>query len=1252
MARTAPVPNFPAIPGMNPGLFVLGGGGAGGGSGAGRGKGKGGKQRAGGKNGGADAKGGGKGAPDPKKYPKCGTASHPVDVATGRAFTHPILVMELGGPLPLRIERSWSSSASHIDVGLGWGWAWSLGWRLEVRRRSLHVWTDLGTRISLEDGPDVGQEIIADFGVLVRREAWGYRVDTNDDRLYLFAEQLDEQTWALTSIIDRNGNQIRLTYQGGKLTEVQDSAGRVLRIRRTPGDHIASIEHRNAVSGGQWIAFETYDYDEHGNMVRATDADGFCARYGYDPEHRLTSDTDRSGLRFQFRYDEEGRCVESWGDYPGWPDPSLDAEVPAMLASGKHPAKGIHHCVFEYLGELTHVIDSTFVRTYEVNEFGLLLNAHDAGPAPARAEYDERGFLTAEEGPDGGVELFERDARGNLLKYTSAIGHVTTITRDERCLPLAIEDPLGGVTRMERDAAGNTVRLTNPLGEVTSFRYDGRGLLVERIEPNGAVSNFEYDEHGNLVRGTQPDGAVWQLRYDYLGRLTSRTDPLGAETRYAYSARGDRTAEFDAAGLVTRCRYDGERHLIAVQDAAGHVTELTWGGYHKLCERRDANGGSVRLFYNREGELTRVRNERGEEHRFTYDIYGRLIGERTFDGRIFSYRLDAAGRPVRVVQGDRDAAEGAPDLARIDVTYDLAGNIVERAFAGSKETFVHDALGNVIEMHSDGASVVFERDALGRVVREVQTSRGESIELRTRFDAIGRRVERRTSLGHVEEVTRDLLGTRVSTRLDGDTVLEHVADPLGREVVRRLPHGGRIETTFDRLGHVTQRRAAGAPGPRRRRPGEPAWIGSEDDGTTTLLAYKYDPLGEVTARHDSARGTVEYRYDPAGQLVAAISDGARREALRYDAAGNVHEGDGAPAREYTPGNHLLRKSDTAYRWDSHGRLIEKREPGPAGEDRVWRYEWSEAGLLSAAERSDGLRVELEYDAIARRTRKRVLVREKGAGALRLTRDVRFVWDDDVLVHELTRDLRAAAERAGDPVVEVRTYCFEDDSWAPAAHRVSGGEWVHYLTDAVGAPERLIDAEGSVKADLVRRPFSIEEVAGDKVKTPLRFAGQYEDVETSLCYNRYRYYDPAAGRFISADPAGLDGGLNVFAVEGSTTSHIDPLGLWSQKDVTALQTGPNNTVVTVKSKKEADELLKEAFPGYQKVNGVGHQEPSGARKKRKMDRFKKGGAYHKDYAVSKKTGRVCGHEAGNPHGAHPHINIKRTDGVKVEIRVVP
>ncbi|WP_162130813.1 RHS repeat-associated core domain-containing protein, partial [Variovorax sp. CF313] len=60
--------------------------------------------------------------------------------------------------------------------------------------------------------------------------------------------------------------------------------------------------------------------------------------------------------------------------------------------------------------------------------------------------------------------------------------------------------------------------------------------------------------------------------------------------------------------------------------------------------------------------------------------------------------------------------------------------------------------------------------------------------------------------------------------------------------------------------------------------------------------------------------------------------------------------------------------------------------------------------------------------------------------------------------------------------------------------------------------------------------------------PIRFQGQYWDEETGLHYNRYRYYDPFGGRFVSKDPIGVKGGFNAHAYGINPVEWIDPLGL--------------------------------------------------------------------------------------------------------------
>ncbi len=58
-------------------------------------------------------------------------------------------------------------------------------------------------------------------------------------------------------------------------------------------------------------------------------------------------------------------------------------------------------------------------------------------------------------------------------------------------------------------------------------------------------------------------------------------------------------------------------------------------------------------------------------------------------------------------------------------------------------------------------------------------------------------------------------------------------------------------------------------------------------------------------------------------------------------------------------------------------------------------------------------------------------------------------------------------------------------------------------------------------------------------------GQQLDLETGLHYNRFRYYDPGSGRYVTQDPIGLGGGLNKFLYPVNPISWVDPLGLKSR-----------------------------------------------------------------------------------------------------------
>ncbi|NLE85191.1 MAG: RHS repeat protein, partial [Myxococcales bacterium] len=1045
MPRTAPAPNMVAIPGMNPGTFVAGGGGDGGGGSGGKGGGRGRGGAGGGSSGREDARGGGKEAPDPSRYPVCGSKSHPVDVVTGRAYTHPIEDFSLGGPLPLVFRRVCSSKIYNRDLGLGPSWAHTLGWRLKVDRRAVRVFTEQGTVLDMPI-PRPGETVTGPWGWRLRRDSdrqWS--LDTDEAGLWRHFHAVDgELPWCfLTAIEDRNHNRIELGYHQQQLTTVQDSAGRLIQVRC---DAQGRLESMTAVVEGAAYPLVSYRYDDRGCLVEVIDADGFASRYEYDERGRMIRDTDRTGLAFHFVYDQSGRCVESWGAYPGRKDPSLVDDVPDVLADGVTPAKGVHHCVFEYWPDGgSQVCDSTTSSLFEGNARGTVEQWCD-GPNVWNYSYDDEGFLVRQEDPMGGITQFERDERGRLLAVTDPLGRRTQVRRDASGLPVHVVDPEGAETRVSRDLRGNIETIQDAAEGLTSFRRDERGLIVEARHANGGVSSFTYDAAGNLISRRDPSGAEWRYAYDALGRRTAVIDPLGAETRYRYSARGDLTELRDASGGVTRYTYDGERRVTEIVDPGGRTTRFEWGGYHRLCARTDANGNTVRLGYNREGELVQVVNEQGQVHQFEYDLTGRLIGEQTFDGRRLHYRLDGCGRPVRL------SSPSSPQA--VEYEYDLAGQLIRRIFpADGPEEFSYDGRGALVSAKNAAGEFRFERDAVGRVIREVQVLAPELLDpelgdaeltLTATYDALGNRKSRQTSLGHSEAIERDLSGRRTRTVLDGSVELSHQSDLLGREIVRELPGGAALQSEFDALGRLTARRIQAPGHALARAAGEPEWL--TDPGTLTYgKRYEYDRSSELVAVWDRHRGPTRYEYDRVGQLLASLpsndnteatSSGApppasapapaSEERFSYDAAGNLYD---AAGREYDAGNQLLRRGNVDYCWNADGQLWEKHRHTPFGVE-VTRYLWNDAGQLRTVELPDGRTVSFAYDPFARRVHKRVEAPPDREGRRAVLDTTRFFWDGQRLVHELTR--RSRPDHAGAAPRVAATTAAQGDPFAGIA----------------------------------------------------------------------------------------------------------------------------------------------------------------------------------------------------------------------------
>jgi RHS repeat-associated protein len=102
---------------------------------------------------------------------------------------------------------------------------------------------------------------------------------------------------------------------------------------------------------------------------------------------------------------------------------------------------------------------------------------------------------------------------------------------------------------------------------------------------------------------------------------------------------------------------------------------------------------------------------------------------------------------------------------------------------------------------------------------------------------------------------------------------------------------------------------------------------------------------------------------------------------------------------------------------------------------------------------------------------------------------------------------------------------------------------YYITDHLGTPQKVVDGNGGIVWSGDYRPFGEVSSGVSKIQNAFRFPGQYHDQETGLHYNYHRYYQPRMGRYLTPDPMGQDGGINLYSyVENNPINGTDPLGM--------------------------------------------------------------------------------------------------------------
>jgi RHS repeat-associated protein len=1031
----------------------------------------------------------------------CKMGFEPVDLITGRV-NYEYTDFELPGPIPIKWTRNWDSDSS-IKGPLGHGVQLSYD-------RCVQIWPEEEClTVTLSDGRQTVFPLLhpgEDYyhpqeKIVLHRKQNGHFIleDYNESLYFHFNHETKPGAWRLSLIENYSGNRIQLHYSGGNLSAITDSAGRQLLFQLDKQHRITEVKvkHRD-----QEQILATYDYNDTGDLVRIADALNQVVEIEYR-YHLMIKKTDRNGQSFYWEYDSKKRCIHTWGDE-------------GVLEGYIQYRKG-YNIITNSLGENT---------IYYFDENNLCVQETDHYGNHRYTQYTEDFNLYREIDEQGDIIGYTYDEKSRLKEKILPDGSTAQFHYNDYNQPVIIINPDGSSQTFGYDMMRRLRFANHPNGKTIAYEYNQEGQLETIVEGKNHQIKMAYDEDENLVSIQLPDSSTLSWRYDDLGRCIQATNTTGESRYFEYDPLNRVSQLYLPDGNAVRLQYNAYDEITHAEDRHNTV-QFEYTPLGSLKKRRQ-NNMELGFMYDTEERLRAVVNETGRRYIFDYNKRGEIISETGFDGLKQQFELDLTGKVIKTLR---------PGNRYTQFEYDANGRIIRIGYHdGSWELFSYDKNGHLKEATNEHSTVWFTYNKLGYVETEEQS--GYKVD--STYDKWGNRTRLTSNLGADFQWQYNELGLVTNMQAKVNDLLWQAQmkyNRAGQELERILPGGLTSEWNYDQAGRSSEHKVS-------RRGVVQSW-----------KKYTWDANDQLTNVFDALlQSNTFFKYDALSNLVFVQYASNAIVHRTADETGNLFEKTEKTGRKYNAAGALLESENYIYEYDDEGNLIKKTTKntsttGKKGGKKT-KYEWYANGMLKKVVRPDGKAVEFTYDAMGRRLTKSF------DGKV-----TRWVWDNNVPLHEWSYDETEKPQAVVNEWGEIQfdkeepnpgnklskvngiTWVFEADSFVPVA-KIENEKTYSIVSDHLGTPREMFDSTGKKVWEGVLDIYGrLRTLQSNKSSLPFRYQGQYEDVETGLYYNRFRYYAPEEGIFISQDPIRMEGDdFNMYAYVHDTNTWIDIFGL--------------------------------------------------------------------------------------------------------------